>query len=70
MEGQIDNKMWLTANTQVLGVADQGFHAPPQVDPPPFREYGISDWQLRRSVKHKKKCINVRNLINVKLKNL
>ena len=54
MEGQIDNKMWLTANTQVLCVADQGFHAPPQVDPPPFREYGILDQQLRRTVEQKK----------------
>jgi hypothetical protein len=54
--------MWITANTQVLGVADQGFHAPPQVVPPSFRGYGILDQQLRRSVKHKKKFINVRNL--------
>ena len=41
------SKMGITANTQVLGVADQGFHAPPQVVPPAFRENGILDQQLR-----------------------
>ena len=49
-----EDQMWNTANIQMLGVADQGFHAPPQIIPPPFRENKILDQQLRRTVEQKK----------------